>query len=54
MVEFKASSILRKWLSVGTLPHKAVLRVASARQSAVGSCDLGSLGMGREVNGLHA
>ena len=54
MVQFKASSILRNWLSVGNLPHRAVLGVASARQSAVGSCEIESLGMDREVNGLLA
>ena len=54
MTQFEASSILRNWLSVGNLPHRALLGIASARQSTVGSCEMGSLGRDREVNGLFA
>ena len=54
MTQFEASMILRNWLSVGNLPHRAVLRVASARQSAVGSCEIEPLNRDREVNGMLA
>ena len=54
MTQFETSSILRNWLSVRNLPHRAVLGIASARQSAVGSCEIEPLVRDREVNGLLA
>ena len=54
MTQFEASSILRNLLSVRNLPHRAVLEIASARQSAVGSCEIEPLGRDREFNGLLA
>ena len=54
MSQFEASSILRNWLCVGNLPQRAVLGVVSARQSAVGSCEIEPLGRDREVDRLLA
>ena len=54
MTQFEASSILRNWLSVGILPHRAVLGIVSARPSTVESCEIEPLGRDREVNGLLA